>query len=349
LHQQAISSKGPKFQCRRVIVELPNRAYRDPQVIDRDFSFPGAKAHDQRRHRRIRSNRRQNMATIPQTQIPGIYHRRIGDIVVTALSDGYFDTTGAALRGIEPADAAVQLEAAFQPAHPRVSINCFLIWSAGRIALIDTGAGDTMGPTLGKLPQTLAALGITRADIDTVLLSHMHPDHSNGLTGSDGTALFPHVDLVVSDTDTRHWNDDAARARATTEQQTRYFDGARLQLAPYKGRLKHAGGEVFPGVTAMPLPGHTPGHTGYVVASGNETLLIWGDVCHVPALQMPNPDITMAFDSDGPMAAATRRRVLDWVSTDRLLVAGMHLHFPGFAHVMRRGDGYEAVQESWRF
>lgn len=289
------------------------------------------------------------MTTTPQTQVPGLYHRRIGDITVTAVSDGYFDTPYAALRGIAPDEAGRKLAAQYQPAPPRVSINTFLVRSGNRLALLDTGAGDTMGPTLGKLPQTLAALGVDRADIDTVILSHMHPDHSNGLTSAEGQALFPNAELVVSDADIRHWHDDAAKARVDEAKQRRYFDGARFQAAPYMNRRRDARGEVFPGVTATPLPGHTPGHTGYLIASGTETLLIWGDICHVPGLQLPNPDITMDFDTDRDAAASTRRRVLDWAATDRLLVAGMHLHFPGFIHVGRRGDGYEALPEPWRF
>ncbi|MGR3496082.1 hypothetical protein [Citreimonas sp.] len=113
--------------------------------------------------------------------------------------------------------------------------------------------------------------------------------------------------------------------------------------------MKDARGEVFPGVTAIPLPGHTPGHTGYQISSGRETLVIWGDVCHVPALQLPNPSIAMAFDTDQDAAAETRRRMLDRAASDRLLIAGMHLHFPGFINVVRRGEGFEAIPESWRF
>jgi len=289
------------------------------------------------------------MPQLPQTQVPGLYHRRIGDILVTAVSDGYLDTSTGALRGIEVAAAEARLRDNFQPAPPRVSINCFLIWSAGRLAIVDTGAGETMGPTLGKLPGTLAALGVTREDIDTILLTHIHPDHSNGLTDARGRAHFPHVELVVSEADVRHWHDDVARARAIPDHQLRYFDGGRFQIAPYMDRRRDARGEVFPGVTAIPLPGHTPGHTGYLVASGSETLLIWGDICHVPSLQLPDPDITMAFDTDSAAAAATRRRTLDQAASDRLLVAGMHLHFPGFIHVVRRGSGFEAIPDSWKF
>lgn len=289
------------------------------------------------------------MKPIPQGQMPGIYHRRIGDIVVTALSDGYYDTPMAAYRGLTQEEAAQRFEARFQRVPPRVAINAFLIRSGGKIALIDTGAGDTMGPTLGILPQTLAAAGVAEAEIDTILLTHLHPDHSNGLTGADGNALFQSAELVVSEADIRFRQDDGARAAFDAVGQLRYFDHPRFQIAPYADRTRDARGEVFPGVTAVPLPGHTPGHTGYMVESGGESLLIWGDICHAQELQFPHPEVTVSFDVDGEAAIATRRRVLDWVASDRLLVAGMHVHFPGFLHIVRNGDGFEGVPERWQY
>jgi glyoxylase-like metal-dependent hydrolase (beta-lactamase superfamily II) len=289
------------------------------------------------------------MVTIPTAQVPGIYHRRIGDVVITALSDGYLDVPYSSIATMEPHQAEAMLLENGQPAPPRVSINCFLVRFSGRTAIIDTGSGDTMGPTLGHLPEMLAAIGVSRTDIDTVLLTHMHPDHSNGLTSADGKRLFPEAQIVVGQADIRHWHDDAAMARVNESQQVRYFQGARFMAAPYMDRMRDAVGGVFPGVTAIPMPGHTPGHSGYLIESGGETLLIWGDICHLPGIQLPRPDITMVYDSDPDAAAATRKRVLDWVATDRLLVAGIHLHFPGFVHIVRQGTGYAAVPEAWAF
>ncbi len=283
-----------------------------------------------------------------QQQVPAVYHRRIGDIVVTALSDGYLDTPLASFTSITEEEAAARLRQRFQPAPPRVSINAFVIRSGGRTAIVDTGAGDTMGKTLGLLPQSLNAMQVSRSDIDTVLLTHLHPDHSNGLAGNDGTALFPKAELVVSEADMRFRHDNSIRSRFTEIQQRRYFNDPRFQVAPYADRTKHAQGEVFPGVTAVPLPGHTPGHTGYLISSGNESLLIWGDVCHAQELQLADPGISVTFDVDNDAAIATRRRILDQVASDKLLVAGMHVHFPGFIHVVRNGNGYAAEPESWR-
>ena len=289
------------------------------------------------------------MSAVPAAQIPGVYRRRIGDIVVTAISDGYLDAIYEFIRGIEPAEAERILKEAYRPAPPRVSINCFVIHSAGRVALMETGSGDKMGPMLGKMPENLAKAGIDKKSIDTVILTHMHPDHSNGLTDNSGKAIFPDVELVVSERDVAHWHDDAAMARATERQKLRFFQRAREQVKPYLNRRRDAQGEVFPGVTAVPLYGHTPGHTGYMVSSQGESLLIWGDIVHMPDIQTRRPDVWMEPDVDGEAAVATRKRIMDQVATDRLLVAGMHMHFPGFLNLNRRsGGGYELIPEIWQ-
>ena len=104
---------------------------------------------------------------------------------------------------------------------------------------------------------------------------------------------------------------------------------------------------MFPGVTAVPSLGHTPGHTAFLVASGNDQLMIWGDTVHVPEVQTAFPEAGMAFDTDLAAAAASRKRMFDRVSADGVLVAGMHLHFPAFSRLARRGDAYALVPESW--
>ena len=289
------------------------------------------------------------MSSIPTTQIPGVYQRRIGGIVVTAISDGYIDAVYEFTRGIEPAEAEKILKEAYRPAPPRVAINTFVIHSNGRKALVDTGSQNSMGPTCGQMPKNFAAAGIDPKEIDTILLTHMHPDHSNGLTDASGKAIYPHVELVVAEADVKHWFDDAAMARATERQQMRFFRWAREQIAPYQNQRREPVGEVFPGVTAVPLHGHTPGHTGYLVSSKGEQLLIWGDIVHMPDIQTQRPDVYMEPDVDGQAAIATRKRTMDMVATDRLLAAGMHMHFPGFLNLNRRaGGGYELIPEIWK-
>jgi len=284
----------------------------------------------------------------PIQQIPGVYHRRIGDIVVTTLSDGYLDGALSVVHGIPQEETARLLAENFRPGR-RTSVNCFAIHSAGRTALLETGCGGSMSASAGKLPANLAAAGIDPKDIDTVILTHMHPDHSSGLSSADGSSVFPNAELVVHQNEITHWHDDGAMSRALPNQHERYFLHARQQYKPYSNRVKPItdSREVFPGVTAMPIHGHTPGHTGYMISSGGESLFIWGDTIHVPEVQVSHPEVTMEFDTDPRAAEATRRRVFDMVATDKLLIAGMHVHFPGFARLVKRGDGYVLLNEPW--
>jgi glyoxylase-like metal-dependent hydrolase (beta-lactamase superfamily II) len=290
------------------------------------------------------------MARMPDSQVPGVHHRRVGDIVVTAVSDGHLDGSMAVIRNIAPEEAARMLRDAFRPVPRRTAVNTFLVHAGGKLALVDTGCGNAMGATGGKLPANLAAAGVRPEEVDAVLLTHMHPDHSNGLADAQGRPLFPRAELVMHEAEWAHWNDDAAMARADETSRERNFQAARDQAAPYRDRLRFfkGGGEVFPGITAMPFPGHTPGHSGYMVASGGDSLLIWGDIVHIPEIQVPRPEVTMAFDVDPRQAEATRRRVFGMVAADKQAFTGMHLHFPGHAHLIRRGDGgYALLPEAW--
>lgn len=288
------------------------------------------------------------MPAAPSRQIPGVYHRRVGDIVVTAVSDGFLDGSMDVLRNIDVDEARRFLAENFRPAR-RTAVNTFLIWSAGRLAVVDTGSGNYMLPTAGKQLANLAAAGIDPVSIDTVLLTHMHPDHSAGLTDpATGKAHFPNAELVVHEAEPAYWDDDANMARASERERKLNFECAREQIAPYRSRLRlHEGGEVFPGVTAMHFPGHTPGHSGYLISSGNSQVLIWGDITHVPELQTARPEVCMAFDIDARQAEATRRRVFDMVATDKLPLTGMHLHFPGFSHLVRSGEAFRLVPAAW--
>ena len=284
----------------------------------------------------------------PSHQIPGVYHRKIGNIIVTTISDGYLDGTLEVMRNVDIEKARQILTDAFRPAR-RTSVNTFLIYSKGRIAIVDTGSGNYLQPTAGFVQRNLALAGIDPKSIDTVLLTHMHPDHSAGLTDmSNGQLLFPNAELVMHENELAHWFDDSAMAKVDERSAQLYFQAGREQVAPYKNRTRlFREGEVFPGVTAVPSLGHTPGHTAYLVASGNDQLMIWGDTVHVPEVQTAFPEAGMAFDTDLAAAAAARKRMFDRVSADGILIAGMHLHFPAFSRLARRCDAYALYPEAW--
>lgn len=292
------------------------------------------------------------MINFPKGQIPGIYNRQIGDMVVTVVSDGYLMGGMDVLHHISEEDAQKMIVDAFGPEKGRkTSVNTFLIYSQGRLALVDTGCGTYMADTGGLLLQNLESAGVKPTDIDTILLTHMHPDHSAGLSNRNSwQPFFPNAELVFHENELKHWEDDAAMAKSTEREKKLFFQATREQVAPYRQQMRmfKDGDEVFPGVVAMSAHGHTPGHTMYNVQSGDEQLLIWGDIMHVPDIQGPMPHVTLAMDSDPPQAGSTRQRVCDMAASDKLLVAGMHLNFPACSHVVREGNGFRVIPERWQ-
>jgi glyoxylase-like metal-dependent hydrolase (beta-lactamase superfamily II) len=285
----------------------------------------------------------------PEAQPPGLYHQRIGETVVTAVNDGTFHATFDLIAGIDHAECERLERDAFRAVPPRMTMNTFLLRIGDRLALIDTGCGVSMGPTLGKAVPNLAAMGIAPADIDTILLTHLHPDHMNGLIGAAGAALFPRAELVLNTAELQFFDDPASIDRAPEGEAKTFFAAMRRATDPYRERIRTVtDGPVLPGVTAMTTPGHTPGHTAWLVESDGDAVLIWGDVVHMPAVQLAAPEAGTVLDIDREQAVATRRRVLDMVAAERLRVAGIHLDFPGFGYIAKAGAGYRFVAEVWK-
>jgi glyoxylase-like metal-dependent hydrolase (beta-lactamase superfamily II) len=283
----------------------------------------------------------------PAVQTPGVYHRRLGDGVITAVNDGMFEGATALMTNIAPADAEALLTDTFRPLPPRLTVNTFLLTLGGQRILFDTGCATSFGPTVGAMLGNLAAMGVTPDTIATVLLTHAHPDHANGLIDAAGAAVFPNAELLVGAKEAAFWQDDAIMS-AVPEDMKPFFVGARAALAAYADRTRLIDpGEVLPGITAIAAYGHTVGHTAYLVASGGDNLLIWGDVVHLPGVQFARPDVGVIFDADGPGAIATRARLMEMAATEKLAVAGMHMDFPVFGHVVRQGQGYALVPEVW--
>jgi glyoxylase-like metal-dependent hydrolase (beta-lactamase superfamily II) len=155
-----------------------------------------------------------------------------------------------------------------------------------------------------------------------------------------GRAVFANAELIVHEREAAFWLDRVERPD-DSERIQRNTKAQRTVTAPYRDRMRRvADGEIMPGVTARLAPGHTPGHTNWLVRSGADRLLIWGDVVHLASVQMARPDATLVFDVDPQTARATRERVLGFAASEQLVVAGAHLPFPGFGRVTPAGTGF---------
>ena len=271
--------------------------------------------------------------------------QQVGDFTITAVSDGYLHASFDFLANIDPGDASRMQKNAGIEDHTSIHINCYLVRGGGRTVLIDAGAGG-FKQWGGRLKANLLLAGIQPSEIDAILLTHAHPDHVGGLMDVSGELVFPNAELVAHDREVAFWLDDGnlncapERARGNFLVARQAFDGYRERLRTFDAS------EVLPGMSAVPLPGHTAGHTGYRLESGGQNLLVWGDIVHFPEIQIPCPDVSIAFDQDAHLAAETRTRLLDLASSERLLIAGMHLGELGFAQIERTGTGYRAAYET---
>jgi glyoxylase-like metal-dependent hydrolase (beta-lactamase superfamily II) len=277
---------------------------------------------------------------------------RVGAIEVVAVSDG--ERTSPVPEGfVLNAPLAEVLRAYAAHGIPEgcgnTPFNPTVIRTGGTTALVDTGMGAAAaaepGATAGFLLQRLATLGIGPGDVDTVIVSHFHGDHVNGLLAPDGGPAFPRAEITVPAREWSFWMDDGELARATPGRMQDLFANNRRVFGPLADRVRtHAwDDEVVPGVTAVATPGHSIGHTSYLVSSERERVLLIQDVSNHPALSLEHPGWHLAFDQDPVEAEQTRRRVLDWLVRERLPVQGFHFPFPGRALVEARGDAYVAV------
>lgn len=283
----------------------------------------------------------------------GEAHRyNIGDIEVTVLSDGFrmVPVDDKYLINATTDDLQKALVAAGLPTDKmKNSYSPIVLTTAGKRVLFDTGNGEAQAaPSKGErgtLNANLAAAGIDRSKIDVVVISHFHADHVNGLLMPDNSKTFPNAEIKVPENEWKFWMDDGEMSRASKGRMTELFANNR-RVFDALGRNVTVYGwdkEVVPGVTAVGTPGHSIGHTSFVVSSAGKTVFVQSDVCNNIAVFAPYPDWHGFFDQDPPKAAATRRRVYDMLLADKLPVQGYHFPYPALARIERAGQGYRVV------
>jgi glyoxylase-like metal-dependent hydrolase (beta-lactamase superfamily II) len=274
----------------------------------------------------------------------GYYWFAVGDVDVLALSDGTLHSN-AKLLNDTPGQVDALLRQARVPSPRITSVNAYLIVLGDRRVLVDAGTGDLLGPALNKLPASLAAAGFTPGQITDILLTHIHADHSGGLT-MQGRRVFPNATVHVSREEKAFWLDPANRDKARDSHKP-MFAKARESLEPYAAAGKlvtfEAGQDAVPGIASRPATGHTPGHTFYVLDSQGQRLVFWGDTVHVAEAQFPCPELAIEYDIDPEAAVRARRQALEEAVREGHLVAGAHIAFPGIGYVAQAGQGYQWI------
>jgi glyoxylase-like metal-dependent hydrolase (beta-lactamase superfamily II) len=292
-------------------------------------------------------------------QAPGFYRYKVGAFEVTVVTDGVRptpladnfvrnqqrDAVSAGLASVYP---GIDKE---KPVYPFTPI---VVNTGPKLVVIDTGLGlavyEQSKGAMGQFHANLAAAGIDAKTVDTVIISHFHGDHINGLLGADNKLAFPNAEVMVPKSEWDYWMDDgnASRApeglvKATHGNVRRVFGALANKVTQYE-----AGKEIAPGITSVFTPGHTLGHTSHIVASGSDRVLVQADVTAGPALLfVRNPGWHAAFDMDGPLGEQTRRKLYDMAVADKILIQGFHLPFPSAGYVEKDGAGYRLAPIAW--
>ena len=263
---------------------------------------------------------------------------KIGDLEVKGFSDGILKTSLNLVVNMERARAEA-LVGGTDDGWLYIPVNNFLFQRNGKTILIDAGAGNTMQPTLGKLPENLRAGGIDPAAVDVVVITHIHPDHANGLVDDRGEAVYPNAEILVHAKEYDFWMGEPSAAESDKVRAQRARN--KINMKPYVERTRRLrDGEEILGCTPILAAGHSPGHTCWRIMSGRESFLAWGDLVHLSAIQISHPDTAMTYDLDPEMARRSRHRILDMVANERIVVAGAHVNAPGFGYVTRKGAAY---------
>jgi glyoxylase-like metal-dependent hydrolase (beta-lactamase superfamily II) len=298
-------------------------------------------------------------AAAPQAgkQAAGFYRYKVGSHEVTVVTDGVnkFKLPDNMVTNAKKEDVNAALVAAYM--EPDVFVgpyNPIVVNTGSKLVVIDTGTGEanftTSKGAAGQFLANLQAAGIDAKAVDTVIISHYHGDHVNGLLKADNTLAFPNAEILVPATEHKFWMDDGEMSRASKgrmeglfKNNRRIFAGEVLKrLRTYEG-----GQELAPGITAVSTFGHSAGHTSHVIASGSDKVFVQADVTHVPFLFVRNPGWHAMYDQDAGLAEQTRRKVYDMLVAEKLRVQGFHYPFPGLAHVEKDGTGYRAVPVAW--
>ena len=246
----------------------------------------------------------------------------VGDYTVYLLSEGQREGNTNILIGASPE----MIAQAIPNGTYSMATNLFLVRTPNKNILIDTGFGRL-------LFDQLDSIGVKADEIDVILITHMHGDHIGGLL-NDGRRLFPNAKLYIAQPEYVYW------ANTDNQQALQVLEVYKDQLILFSpNALTNLADSLLPGIFAIAAYGHTPGHTAFLIQSGNDQLLIWGDLAHAMAIQMPYPQVAVTYDVDPEEAVRSREAVLKYVSENRIPVGGMHIAYPSVGKIQPDNAG----------
>jgi glyoxylase-like metal-dependent hydrolase (beta-lactamase superfamily II) len=286
-------------------------------------------------------------APLAKDQAPYFYRFAHGKIQATVVSDGILplgDPSASFLGSSKEEIGKMLTDNFLSPTDVVLEQNILVLNTGDKMVLFDTGMGTStmFGPTTGKMLATLKAAGIDPKDIDAVVATHAHCDHVWGIMADDGSRNFPNAQIYISQADFDYWTDEAKLSVKDPAYMKPFVEGARKNLLPNKDRMVFFkdGQEFLPGIQAMAAPGHTVGHTVFMITSDGKTLAAIGDLTHHQVLLVEKPRIEFAYDTDSKQSANTRVRVLDMLAANRIPLIAYHFPWPGVGHVAKHGDGF---------
>ncbi|MDL2284476.1 MBL fold metallo-hydrolase [Oxalobacter sp. OttesenSCG-928-P03] len=283
-------------------------------------------------------------APMVKKQVPGYYRFMHGQFEITVLFDGVSELGADLLTNTTQQEVQQRLALYYAEGDKvQTATNTYLINTGKNLVLVDVGCGTLFGPKLGKILENMRASGYAPEQVDTILVTHMHGDHVGGLVDPDGKMVFPNAKVYANQLESDYWLSAKHAGEAKTDLQKALFKMAQDSTAPYRAAKKwqtfQHKDEVVPGIRAVSITGHTPGHTMFRVKSDEQRFFILGDIVHNHMVQFARPDVAIEFDTDQKQAVITRYKVFNLAAKYKWMVGGMHLPFPGVGHIRSNGDG----------
>jgi len=282
------------------------------------------------------------------TQPSYFYRFNLGGAQVTVVSDGPLPLGNpkGTFTGVSDEELRKMLSDNFlSPDNVVLEQNSPIVNTGDKLVLFDTGMGTAngFGPSTGRQQKSMAEAGIKPEDIDAVVFSHAHIDHIGGVVDGSGKVLFPNAQFYIAQSDFDYWTDEGKMGSPLKD----FVVHARKNLLPVRDRLVFYkdGQEFLPGIQAMAAPGHTVGHTMFMISSEGKSFAFLGDLTHHQILLMEKPRMQFSFDTDPKQAAESRVKMLDMLAANKIPVMSYHYPWPGYGHVVKSGEGFHYIPQ----